>query len=176
VPRQFTIDNLTAKQLSLVMRCAPVCSQRRACAGLAPNASATSRCRFCRWTTATDGHALRTGTPTDGSRRWTGSATSRDTAWAGNARDDGRLQPGGFQLRPGASAIGAEILTLTTHRLPRRYHSTHHQRMAVPIDHDLRHNACAGRVLHGHAHLHADHQVPSAPTRRSRLPMWRAGD
>jgi hypothetical protein len=165
VSRQFTIDNLTAKSLTLaialprqfVLSGAP-------CAGLAPNASCNFSVAFLpldngdlTGTTLRHGHSHRrlghAGRPQlcRGIRRGRGNALGDGE----HSYRRGRTR----QLRDspfGPTFREAEPDTDEQLNHGDAYHPPHHQRVAVSIDHDLRHNTCARRVLHGHAHIYAD--------------------
>ncbi len=162
VTRQFTIDNLTAKPLSLaialprqfVLSGAP-------CAGLAPNASCNFSVSFLPLDNGDlTGTLFATGTPTGRLGHAGRAQLCRGIRpGRGNAFGDGRAAAGrDSQLRPGGiRTVGAEDSD-AHERIDHcdAHHPAHHQRVAIPFDHDLRHNACARRILHGHAGVHAD--------------------
>jgi hypothetical protein len=141
VTRQFTIDNLTAKSLSLAIALPrQFVLSGTPCAGLAPNASCNFSVAFLPLDNGDlTGTLFATGTPTDGSATLDGLSYVEGYGVGGVTLSvTGNILPGvGEVLSLGQVASGLS------------------SQPAVPFDHDMRHNTCACRVLHGHAHLHA---------------------
>jgi hypothetical protein len=118
VPRQFTIDNLTAKQLSLVIALPRQFVLSGApCAGLAPNASCNFSVSFLPLDNGDlTGTLFATGTPTDGSATLDGIGYVEGYGLGGGTLAmTGGLQPGGilsFGQVPSGQSV-QKILTLT---------------------------------------------------------------